>query len=151
MDPIEIVGLAVAVIAAAAAVVSAILSLLKNRTPNDDFSPTDPPGPIPPGSVVEIKPALKISTGRLPHTEGAVLFGRENEMARLDAAWEDPGTRVISLVASGGVGKTALVKHWLAGMAARTTGERNGSSSGRFTAREQATGRRRRRYSSPRR
>ncbi len=67
---------------------------------------------------LEVKPALKISTGRLPHTEGAELFGRDGELARLDAAWEDPGTQVISLVAFGGVGKTALVKHWLASMAA---------------------------------
>ncbi len=71
-------------------------------------------------TVVQEQPktALKISTGRLPHTEGAELFGREDEMARLDAAWEDSRTHVISLVAFGGVGKTALVKHWLAGMAA---------------------------------
>ncbi|MDP7215151.1 MAG: NACHT domain-containing protein [Rhodospirillales bacterium] len=66
----------------------------------------------------EVKYALEISTGRLPHTEGAELFGRDGELARLDAAWEDPGTHVISLAAFGGVGKTALVKHWLAGMAA---------------------------------
>ncbi|HIJ46092.1 MAG TPA: hypothetical protein HPP50_08070, partial [Rhodospirillaceae bacterium] len=63
----------------------------------------------------EVKYALEISTGRLPHTEGAELFGRDGELARLDAAWEDPGTHVISLAAFGGVGKTALVKHWLAG------------------------------------
>jgi tetratricopeptide (TPR) repeat protein len=61
---------------------------------------------------------LKISTGRLPRTEGAELFGREGELARLDAAWKDPGTHVISFVDFGGVGKTALVKHWLAGMSA---------------------------------
>ncbi len=61
---------------------------------------------------------LKISTGRLPRTEGAELFGRDGELARLDAAWKDPGTHIISLAAFGGVGKTALVKHWLAGMAA---------------------------------
>ncbi len=65
------------------------------------------------------EPYLKISTGRLPYTGGAELFGREGELARLDAAWEkDSRTHVISLVAFGGVGKTALVKHWLAGMAA---------------------------------
>lgn len=60
----------------------------------------------------------RISTGRLPHTEGEDLFGREGELARLDAAWKDPKTHVLSLVAFGGVGKTALVKHWMGRMAA---------------------------------
>ncbi len=52
----------------------------------------------PPTEEPREEPALKISTGRLPHTEGAELFGREDEMARLDAAWEDPRTHVISLI-----------------------------------------------------
>jgi hypothetical protein len=42
------------------------------------------------------------------------LFGREEELAELDAAWASAGgTRIVELVAPGGVGKTSLVKEWL--------------------------------------
>jgi tetratricopeptide (TPR) repeat protein len=54
----------------------------------------------------------RVSLARLPSTSPD-LFGREAELAILDAAWEDPGTNVLSLVAWGGVGKTALVNKWL--------------------------------------
>ncbi len=57
-----------------------------------------------------------ISIGRLPIT-GEHLFGREAELTRLDQAWADPEINVISLVAWGGVGKSALVNHWLGTMA----------------------------------
>jgi hypothetical protein len=40
------------------------------------------------------------------------LFGRELEMDLLDGAWADPDTNVISIVAFGGMGKSALVNHW---------------------------------------
>ena len=59
----------------------------------------------------------KISLARLPSTS-ADLFGREKELARLDAAWDEPQTNVVSLVAWGGVGKTALVNVWLNRMSA---------------------------------
>ena len=55
--------------------------------------------------------------GRLP-TPGPHFVGRQAELARLDQAWEDPGTHVLTLVAFGGVGKSALVAHWLDRMAA---------------------------------
>jgi tetratricopeptide (TPR) repeat protein len=58
---------------------------------------------------------VKISTAKLPSTSRD-LFGREKELAMLDAAWEDHGTNVVSLVAWGGVGKTALVNKWLSQM-----------------------------------
>jgi hypothetical protein len=54
--------------------------------------------------------------GRLPRV-GEHLFGRERELALLDGAWADEQTNIISLVAWGGVGKSALVKRWLGGMA----------------------------------
>ena len=54
----------------------------------------------------------RISTARLPSTS-PLLFGRERELAALDAAWANPQTNVVSLVAWGGVGKTALVNAWL--------------------------------------
>ncbi len=42
-----------------------------------------------------------------------VLFGREKELAALDAAWANPNLNVYTLVAWGGAGKTSLVFHWV--------------------------------------
>jgi len=57
-----------------------------------------------------------IAVTRLRH--GAEhLVGREKELARLDTAWHDPKTHVVTIVARGGVGKTALVVEWMARMA----------------------------------
>jgi len=42
------------------------------------------------------------------------LFGREKELAALDAAWDDPGKHILTIVAWGGVGKTSLVVEWMA-------------------------------------
>jgi len=50
----------------------------------------------------------KISLARLPSTSSA-LFGRQKELEALDAAWADHKTNIVTLVAWGGVGKTALV------------------------------------------
>jgi hypothetical protein len=58
-----------------------------------------------------------LDLGRLP-IPGPQFVGREAELARLDQAWEDPSTHVLTLVAFGGVGKTALVSNWLDRMAA---------------------------------
>jgi hypothetical protein len=58
----------------------------------------------------------EVSIGKLP-ISGEHLFGREQELQRLDRAWADPETNVLSLVAWGGVGKTALLNHWLARLA----------------------------------
>jgi len=57
----------------------------------------------------------KISLAKLPSTNPE-LFGREEELAILDAAWANPRTNIVSLVAWGGVGKTALVNTWLGKM-----------------------------------
>jgi tetratricopeptide (TPR) repeat protein len=57
-----------------------------------------------------------VSTSRLPVT-GRELFGRELELEMLDGAWVDSNTNVLSLIAWGGVGKSALVNHWLRKMA----------------------------------
>jgi nucleoside phosphorylase/tetratricopeptide (TPR) repeat protein len=71
--------------------------------------------------VEEIKPqpqsssplaAEKISIARLP-TSGPELFGRDAELQLLDDAWSNPNINIVSFVAWGGVGKTALVNHWL--------------------------------------
>jgi hypothetical protein len=54
----------------------------------------------------------RLDLGRLP-TIGPEFVGREAEMDRLDAAWDDPKIHVVTLVAFGGVGKSALVSRWL--------------------------------------
>ncbi len=77
------------------------------------------PGDV--GEPVEPKerpaiPADNVSIAKLPVT-GEHLFGRERELEQLDQAWADEGTNVISLVAWGGVGKSALVNHWLGNLA----------------------------------
>jgi tetratricopeptide (TPR) repeat protein len=53
----------------------------------------------------------EVSIGRLPVTSRD-LFGRENELAWLDRCWAE-GVHVASIVAWGGVGKSALVNAWL--------------------------------------
>lgn len=58
------------------------------------------------------KEPLKISLAQLPSTSPN-LFGREKELEILDKAWNNPQTNIVSLVAWGGVGKTALVNVWL--------------------------------------
>jgi tetratricopeptide (TPR) repeat protein len=55
---------------------------------------------------------VEVYTRRLPVT-GPGLFGRAVELAWLTACWQD-GVHVASVVAWGGIGKTALVNRWLA-------------------------------------
>jgi hypothetical protein len=62
--------------------------------------------------------APKVAPSRLRHSAER-LIGREAELARLDAAWADPATHILTIVAFGGVGKTSLVAHWQARMALR--------------------------------
>jgi len=61
--------------------------------------------------------AVKIQIDRLPTVAGE-FFGRKDELKLLDEAWggvtcDPPGTRVIQFIASGGTGKTKLLRHWL--------------------------------------
>ena len=65
----------------------------------------------------ELTPAPLLDIGRLP-VPGPQFVGREAELARLDAAWADPAVHVLTLVAFGGVGKSALVARWMDRMAA---------------------------------
>jgi serine/threonine protein kinase/predicted ATPase len=58
----------------------------------------------------------EISVARLPVT-GSNLFGREEDIAFLDDAWENQHLNVVTIVAWAGVGKSTLVNHWLRGMA----------------------------------
>jgi serine/threonine protein kinase len=59
----------------------------------------------------------KISVARLPVT-GSDVFGREEDIAFLDDAWANQNVNVVTIVAWAGVGKSALVNHWLRRMAA---------------------------------
>ena len=58
----------------------------------------------------------KISLARLPVT-GRELFGREEDLGFLDAAWVDPQVNVVTVVAWAGVGKSTLINRWLRRMA----------------------------------
>src|SRR5271166_4180113 len=59
----------------------------------------------------------KISVARLPVT-GSDVFGREEDVAFLDAAWANQQINVVTIVAWAGAGKSTLVNHWLRLMAA---------------------------------
>jgi serine/threonine protein kinase len=59
----------------------------------------------------------KISVARLPIT-GSDVFGREEDVAFLDAAWTNQKVNIVTIVAWAGVGKSTLINHWLRGMAA---------------------------------
>ena len=73
-----------------------------------------------PGSPMS-PPAIDLS--RLP-AGAASFFGRDAELDLLDAVWADgPRTQIVTLVAAGGVGKTALVKRWLDRLKARGWGD----------------------------
>ncbi len=67
--------------------------------------------PTTPEGYVPLAPD-KISLAKMPSTNPD-LFGRDEELAILDAAWDSPQTNIVELVAWGGVGKTALVNKWL--------------------------------------
>src|ERR1700677_2025383 len=54
----------------------------------------------------------------LPETAYERLRGRDPELHRLDEAWADPEINVLSLIAEGGAGKSALVNEWLKRMQA---------------------------------
>jgi serine/threonine protein kinase len=58
----------------------------------------------------------RISIARLPIT-GSDVFGREEEIIFLDRVWANKDVNVVTIVAWAGVGKSALVNHWLRRMA----------------------------------
>ncbi len=62
-------------------------------------------------------PPARIDIARLPQT-GEELFGRQEELALLDRAWDERKLNAVALVAWGGVGKSTLVNKWLEGLAA---------------------------------
>ena len=74
-----------------------------------------PPHAAPQGAP---KAPRRSSSSRLKHSTPK-LFGRDDRLEALEAAWADPATHVVTVVAWGGVGKTALVGTWTAQLAAR--------------------------------
>ena len=93
------------------------LRALRLWAPERPKTPT-PDEPTPPETVAradEPPDELRVQTRRLPAT-GEFLFGRSSELRQLTRAWNNERVNVISLVAFGGVGKSALVNHWLASM-----------------------------------
>jgi tetratricopeptide (TPR) repeat protein len=58
------------------------------------------------------RPAYVHITG-LPETTYERLVGRERELHHLDDAWADGNANILSLIAEGGTGKSALVNEWL--------------------------------------
>jgi predicted ATPase len=67
------------------------------------------------------KAELKASTSRMPVT-GREVFGREEEIKKLNAAWQSPNVNVVCLVAWGGVGKSALINYWIRSLGANFAG-----------------------------
>jgi hypothetical protein len=57
-------------------------------------------------------PPEKVDIARLPET-GALLFGRREELKFLDQAWAERKLNVVVIRASGGVGKSTLVRCWV--------------------------------------
>jgi hypothetical protein len=67
----------------------------------------------------QLRRRADIAVTKLPKHGAEKLVGREKELADLEKALNDEKIRVVSIVAWGGVGKTALAVDWMAGLAAR--------------------------------
>jgi tetratricopeptide (TPR) repeat protein len=63
-----------------------------------------------------LQPAIDVPPTRLRHTAER-LFGRDEDLSRLDAAWNNPAKNVVVVRAFGGMGKTSLVASWMAELA----------------------------------
>jgi hypothetical protein len=50
---------------------------------------------------------------RLPETAYERLVGRVAELDRINSAWDDGKINILSLIAEGGAGKSALINEWL--------------------------------------
>jgi hypothetical protein len=68
-------------------------------------------------AAVPAQPGYVHTTG-LPETAYERLVGRDAQLQRLDEAWADPKSNILSLIAEGGAGKSALVNEWLKRMQA---------------------------------
>ena len=66
------------------------------------------------GAKTAKPPEVRVSISKLP-TVATAIYGRRDDTAWLDASWAERA-HVASIVAFGGVGKSALVWDWLRGM-----------------------------------
>ncbi|HWM92103.1 MAG TPA: toll/interleukin-1 receptor domain-containing protein [Thermoanaerobaculia bacterium] len=96
---------------------AAVLTAVSDDRPKPAQQPVFPGPTASSTSPAPPYPGPLLDTGRLP-IPGSKFVGREAEIARLDAAWENPTIHVLTLVAFGGVGKSALVARWMDRMAA---------------------------------
>jgi len=64
------------------------------------------------------KSLQRVAPSRLPRMADP-LFGREEDIAWLEEAWQNPKVNIATVYAWGGVGKTTLVASWVGGLAAR--------------------------------
>jgi tetratricopeptide (TPR) repeat protein len=79
-------------------------NIVAGRDVNIILTP-EKPSPPPPLSN-------KFDLSRLPTTDSA-LFGRDDELALIDRAWQEDGCNVLVLTAMGGTGKTSLLRRWI--------------------------------------
>ena len=86
-----------------------ILAAWRLRQTEAESSPRSTPATPAPATV----DSRRISGTQLAKHAPRVLFGRETELAALDAAWAKGTLNVYTLVAWGGAGKTSLVFHWV--------------------------------------
>lgn len=66
-----------------------------------------------PNSAPKLSLPSVIDYSRLPETPYKNLVGRDEELTTLDEAWVDKLTNIVTVVAWGGAGKSALVNEWL--------------------------------------
>jgi TIR domain/AAA ATPase domain len=71
-----------------------------------------------PPAPAEVSAGCLVDIAYLPETPYARLIGRESQLSRLDEAWSNGRTNIVSLIAEGGAGKSALVNEWLKRMQA---------------------------------
>ena len=65
------------------------------------------------GLLTKEQTERKLAPSRITKHSPAILFGRDQWLDALDAAWTNPRLNIYTLVAWGGVGKTSLVAHWV--------------------------------------
>jgi hypothetical protein len=88
--------------AAISKITDEIVDILRSKTGITPTAKTEPP-----------QPQAFVHTAGLPETAYERLVGREAALERLDEAWNNHQTNIISLIAEGGAGKSALVNEWL--------------------------------------
>ncbi|MCB9958809.1 MAG: TIR domain-containing protein [Rhodospirillaceae bacterium] len=75
-----------------------------------------PPSPHTPRKEIGTHQQLTVDIGRLPDTPNQRLVGRDAELELLNNAWQSDQIHIVSMIAEGGVGKSALVNAWLGQM-----------------------------------